>query len=588
MKSILKAAALSGLTVAPLTAETDPQGLILSGPLENGTLQDPVFVNPLVGWDLFFNSGFLGGSTVIGNIEAGHIWYDHEVFDRPPGSPNAFFSHANTAPDSLNELDFHATMVGHVLAGSGYVVQNGSGAFTLAGLGMAPAATLVSGAVAVDFSDNDLGGFTTTTASIVGVYRDFFQGTGLGPDVARPDVINSSWGGTDAAATSPEALAIDALARQNPGVAMVVSAGNSGNAAVSSPASGYHNISVGSLGGTGFLTPSAFSSQGAADFFNPMDNGGTTYVGVRAGVDLAAPGELMALAAYLGDQGGISRIPEFSEFIQDPPPRDRYFAEVGGTSFAAPIVAGGIALLKDVAKTDPIFNHLGNPDAFDTRVIKSVLMAGSQKTVGWDNGQNQFNVTTQALDYRTGAGSLDLIGAADVYFFGTRGLAGDAGGLIAEAGWDSATINLGAVLEYRFAAPFTGETALTVALNWFSVREFDDDTSSGSDLAFSNLDLQVWLLDDFGGFDMLVGESVTTYHNTEFLRLGSLDAGHYGLKVSFSGMVFDTTGAVNEEHYGLAWRAVAIPEPGGAALLALGFAAGLCLRRRHSLTRDAA
>lgn len=568
--------AFIGLSVPLAVGQTTPSSLIYSGNYQNGQFDSLTFVNSVLGWDMFYNAGFRGGSTVIGNVEAGTIWFGHEVFVRAPGATTGFTTYVNPAAGSLNELDYHATTVGHVLAGTGYQVQNGSGVYTYAGLGMAPEAAVISAGVAVEFSATNPGSFSTTEASVITPYKAFFQGAGLGAGVARPDVINSSWGGGDAAATSVEALAIDGLARQNASTALVVSAGNGGSgAAVGFPASCYNSIAVGSLGGPTFLQPSSFSSNGMADFQIP---GGATIPGARVAVDIAAPGERLFLSAYLGASGTIGASPDLAYLIQQPSPTDQYFLNMDGTSYSSPIVAGGVSLLKDAAKTI----LAGTPNALDTRVVKSVLMAGAKKTIGWSNAQNAMNVTTQALDLTTGAGALDLAGSADVYFGTTRDVPGTAGGLIASAGWDTATILLGNTLEYRFDAAFTQEMALTVALNWFSVRNFDDLTQTGSDVAFSNLDLQVWSIDSNGQFTVMVGESMSTYNNTEFLRFDSLAAGQYGLRVLFNGMVYDTTSAVTDEQYGLAWRAVAIPEPGTVIMFAGALVIGLRRRRNKA------
>lgn len=589
INSLERASVLFFLSVCLTAAQTNPGSLIYSGDFQNGQLNNATFVNSVVGWDMFFNAGFLGGSTVIANVEAGQVWSEHEAFVRPLGDPQGFFTYTNQAEGSLNQFDYHATTVGHVLVGSGYLglTENGVNNYSTVGLGMAPEARLISAGIAVEFSSTVIGSFSTTEASVITAYKSMFQGTGLETGVPRPDVINSSWGGGDASATTSESLAIDGLARQNASVAFVVSAGNDGSAAaVQSPAAGYNNISVGSLGGSAFRTPSTFSSGGMADFFIPNETGGTTLTGVRAAVDIAAPGEGLFLAAYLGNSGTIGASPALAGLVQVPSPKDQYFTNMDGTSYSAPIVAGGIALLKDVAKTDLFYNHLSNPNAFDTRVIKSVLMAGADKTEGWNNGQDASNVTTQALDLKTGAGAMNLNTTAAAYFFGTRDLDGNTGGEIEKFGWDSATINLGSTLEYVFAAPFTSDTALNVALNWFSVRGFDTNTDTGtgistdtgSDIAFSDLNLQVWLLDDQGHFATKVGESKSLYNNTEFLRFESLAAGQYGLKVTHDGMIFDTTGnTVDSETFGLSWYA--IPEPGSMTLLFVSFI--VCLRRRR-------
>ena len=43
--------------------------------------------------------------------------------------------------------------------------------------------------------------------------------------------------------------------------------------------------------------------------------------------------------------------------------------------------------MKDVANRDSFWNLNGLTNAQDTRVTKSVLMAGALETFGWDNGQ---------------------------------------------------------------------------------------------------------------------------------------------------------------------------------------------------------
>lgn len=558
---------LTALGIGLASAQTDPKSLVYSGNYQNGAFDSLTFVNSVTGWDLFFNSGFRGGSTVIGNIEAGHVWGGHEVFVRAPGVTNGVENYNSTAPGALNEFDFHATAVGHVLAGSGYIPDNG-GSYTYVGLGMAPEAKLVSGAIAVDFSNSDVGAFTTTQQSVLGVYKAFFTGSG----VDQPDVINCSWGGSDPAASAVESIAIDGLAKQNANVAFVVSAGNGGTEVVGAPGSGYNNISVGSLGGADFLQPSTFSSHGATDFYNPVTN--QTITGVRAAVDIAAPGERMFLAAYLGDSGGIgAAIPEIT---QTPSPTDQYFVNMDGTSFAAPMVAGGIALLKDAANT----LLASEANAQDTRVVKSVLMAGSTATNGWNNGQNGMNVTTQALDLKTGAGAMDLVASADVYYSGTTDVDGAGGGLIDVNGWDSGSVSLGSFTDYLFAGEFAQDLALTVALNWFAGRSFNGVTDTASDDSFANLDLQVWSVDGNGQFVSKVGESMSIYNNTEFLRINWLAAGRYGLRVTFDEMVYDATNSVNSETYGLAWRTFAVPEPGYFAMVSLGLLAA-CRRKRQ-------
>ena len=561
--------------LADISMGQAPGGLVLAGTYENWATQPPSFVNDVTGWRDFFNAGFLGASTTIGNVEGGNIWYGHEVFQRPTDVTTTLTTFMNPATGSLNQLDFHATTVGHVLAGTGYVAGSNPASFTYSGLGMAPYANVISAAVATGFSTTDLGTFETTTESVITPFKALFTGTG----VTRADVINSSWGGSgDPTASAPEYLAIDGLARQNPSVAFVAAAGNSGSAQVGVPAACFNGIAVGSLGGTNFLHPSEFSSRGLVDFYNPAT--GVTHSSVRVAVDIAAPGEQLFLAAYLGGTGSIGAA--LPGIARNPSPNNLYFTNMDGTSYAAPIVAGGIALLKDVAKTHPWLNFNGNPLAMDTRVVKSVLMAGAQKTVGWDNGQtfiNGISVTTQALDPATGAGALDLSGSTQVYYLGTRDVDGSGGGQIAPSGWDAGTINLKGVTDYKFAAPFAQDFSLSVSLNWFTVRDFNDLTNQGTDIGFSNLDLELWQLRG-GLFTTLIGRSATLYNNAEFLRFDALAAGEYGLRVRFDGTIFDlTTAGIQNESYGLAWLATDIPEPSTSAAIALSLL--LVMKRRR-------
>lgn len=536
------------------------ESTIVSGVYENGAFQSLTFVNSVVGWDTFFNAGYLGSGRVIANVEAGLVWGGHEAFLRPAGSP-AVIGQTVVGTGALNEVDFHATMVGHVLAGSGYV---GNGTYTYAGLGMAPLAELWTGAIATSYSPTQTGSFDTTSNSTISVYRAFFQGI----NGVKPDAINSSWGGADPAAGSAEILAIDGLARQNATVAFVASAGNGGADPVSAPGSTFNSIAVGSLGGLDFLTPSDFSSRGAVDFYNPVTN--VTLVGVRAAVDISAPGEDFALAAYLGDSGslGASNDPQI-QAILTPAATDQYFLNQSGTSFSAPIVAGSIALLKDVAANDFLFNLNAVPAATDSRTIKSVLMAGATETVCWNNGQTTnsqgVTTTTQALDYATGSGALNLDNTVGIYLLsGTRDLAGSTGGNITASGWDFAQLAPTHSNDYSFANPFSTAVELTISLNWFAGRSFNNATGIGEDLSFSDLNLEVWQVLN-GQFLTMLASSASVYNNTEFLRI-DLPEGSYGIRVTFNGLVY---GNASDESYSVAWRSQAVPEPSVVILLVL-------------------
>ena len=67
------------------------------------------------------------------------------------------------------------------------------------------------------------------------------------------DVINSSWGFTDATGNDPATIGLDGLAKAHPTTTFVVAAGNSGPSSntVGGPASGYNCIAVGALQNNG-------------------------------------------------------------------------------------------------------------------------------------------------------------------------------------------------------------------------------------------------------------------------------------------------------------------------------------------------
>lgn len=534
----------AGILSAPKAVAEISRSDFFAAPFVDGSPQWVTFVNDLVGWRPYAEAGFLGSSTVVGNIEAGHIWTGHEVFVRNPAVTNGFITFTNA--HALNELDFHATLVGHVLAGSGY---NGTG-YSFLGIGMVPEATVLSGSVATFFSTNDLGAFATSYESVVTPYRAFMTGEG----VPRADVINSSWGGPDPAAASPEALALDGLAAQNPNAAVVASAGNDGAAQVGWPGSGFNTIAVGALGDNAFMAPADFTSRGLVDFYNPVT--GIMTSNARVAVNIAAPGEHFYLAAYLGNQGGIPAA--LPGLVREPSPTDLYFIDVPGTSFSGPIVAGGLAVLKDVANRDTFVNLNDLTNAQDTRVTKSVLMAGALETFGWDNGQTMGThgavVTTRALDAATGAGAMDMLRTGEAYFFGTRDVDGTGGGVVSSQGWDFGAVTLGGRNDYFFGSAFGQAVELTVSLNWFAGRSFDLETNLGSNLSFADLNLEVWEVSD-GAFSSLVASSSSIFNNSEYLRLDLTGDKTFGLRVMFEDMVFDQTAGVTSESYGLAWLA---------------------------------
>ncbi|MEO0054673.1 MAG: hypothetical protein RLZZ50_620 [Verrucomicrobiota bacterium] len=588
---------LSACVSAPAfsPAETTPALHVLAGD-QNA----PAFINYAVGTELLWANGYFGQGVVIANVEAGHLWSGHEVFDRTAlgiSATPALQINATPSPSTpeLGEVDFHATMVAHVLAGAKTVVDplTSDVSLTYAGAGMAPKATLWSGAIATHFDKTvaNAGSFDVSESSFRTPYVAFFTGT-LG---GRADVINSSWGFSDPSQQADETRVLSGLAAHNPSVAAVFSAGNSGYGVdqVGGPASSPNGFTVGSLGGADLLTPSSFSSGGPIAFYNPAT--AALIPAARAAVHLAAPGENFALAAYLQPTGGLEPLLSAQTISSA---NDLYFTfNQSGTSFSAPVVSGGLALLKSLARAQ-FAQPVGAPNerleaALDTRVLRSLTMATALRTTGWNNGQTLapggFLLTTQALDYSTGAGAFDVSRAAQVYVLGTADVPGTGGGTnLAPSGWDRGSVTLGANTDYTIdLSAVLSPSELVVALNWFAADHFDvsGGVSYGS---FADLDLEVWSLNTGGAFDTLVAASRTDYNTSEFLRFTVAPGGRYGLRVHFDRFVYnlDNTLLTTPTLYGLAWATSAIPEPASFALFL-----GLCAiggagsrRRRHMIT----
>lgn len=548
------------------------------------TKPDPsgnLVVNQLVGAERFYDAGYYGSNAVAANVEAGLVWNQHDMLTKVQ-------TYYTSLPSQVGQYDWHATAVGGVIAGLG--PQNADGTYYWHQFGIAPGADLVSGAIATSFNSD--GSFEITPQSMVQTYNHFFSQTWQEPIAGFPgaawvrgpaDVINSSWGGTDPTGTAYETVALDGLARANPQTTFVVAAGNEGPSgnSVGGPASGYNRISVGALGNDSnpkdFTTVAGFSSRGPQDYADPLRTVAAAS-SQRVAVDIVAPGQWMVVPAYTGTTGSNTG-------GTDPYPgaTNLYYTSAAGTSFSTPIVSGGVALLCDAS-----YARFGTWTApRDSRVIRAVLLNSAAKLPGWDNGQHQegnVTITRQSLDYAQGAGALDLNRAFDQYLSGTLGPGGTTGSVlsVSRLGWDLGSLlynsKTPARSDYKVSEMLEGGSLMDVTLSWFRDRTTNATTLDLTDDAFANLDLQIWNAD----FTTLLASSESLYNNVEHLHYALPEDGYYGIRVVWTSEMFDTTGTHTAESYGLAWSAVAVPEPGTLALLASGGAVILlCLIRRR-------
>ncbi len=530
-------------------------------------------VNNIVGADTFYANGITGQGTKTANVEAGHIWSGHETLahvSQYSHDAGAWDDPGTVGNQTSDLFDRHATWVGMTIGG-----RNGGSTQGTYQTGIAPNTDLKSGAIASAWSGNAFAtSFNFSGNSFTTPYAAYF---------GTADVINSSWGGTDTRGISGFAVALD----QFPSSTFVVSAGNSADPdnnpntlpvtnTVGAPGSGYNAITVGALQNNGSNVYNAvadFSSRGPQDFGWTDSNGNIFGCNAcRAAVDIASPGTNLTAAYYGGATGGNNpSLAGSPSGVAGGP--NFYSLSVAGTSFASPIVAGGAALLDSASYNTPAL--AGNAASRDARVIKAVLLNSADKIPGWTNGQvahpngNGGVQTFQSLDYNSGAGALDLTkGYSQYVTAGTRDVPGTPSGNqgpVSPVGWDFGQVVSGIDNIYPINQPLLGGSFLTVTLDWFRERTFNVAQQTISEVGQADLDLSIRDM----ATGNLISESFSGVNNTEHLYFPLPRTSTYQIEVRFFGTIFDFSGALTSEQYGLAWSATAVPEPTSVALLAI-------------------
>jgi len=229
----------------------------------------------------------------------------------------------------------------------------------------------------------------------------------------------------------------------------------------------------------------------------------------------------------------------------------------GFTSYAAPSVASGAALLWEVADTTA-----GLANGKQAEAVKSLLMAGATKqgsnlpgTWSWSHS------STEPLDSIYGAGQMNVEVSYDILTAGEFDASGSS--LADSTGWDFGSASSTASQLYFFdvGSEFDGGQ-LTASLNWQrTMTATDTQSGSGTSYVFSgtlaNLDLNLYSASDFT-LSTLLSQSISSLDNTELIWETGLSAGRYALEVTSDTSSID---------YGLAWT-VAVPEPASWALAA--------------------
>jgi len=543
------------------------------------TVEEPVmtrravpFVVPTDGFStpttaVQINTAFLGANTfylattpitgqnaIVANIEGGHVWNGHDGLTH--------LSQFITGAGAVNQFSSHATSAAHAIAWRGPVPGT-----SINFQGIAYGATLWSGAISTSAGESGNSGFSVSYTSQLFAYRTAMV-TGVSGNTA--DVINSSWGNSplDPDPTGSDSgdfsRMIDALAFTSRKV-VVFAAGNQGPGTntVAAPAAGYNVISVGALtygdGGPAYNVIADFSSRSPGDFFIPSVNqpnnlGQGTLIGAAASnrirVDITAPGDQLWLANTSATNG---------------------YSQTQGTSFAAPIVAGGATLLVSHARTNSFTNLT---QAIDGRVIKAVLLNSADKTAGWSNAQTLSSgtwTTAQSLDANTGAGRMNLDQAFAQYAPASvsKNTTGLVGGNVASTGWAFGQVGTSTNNSYFFTDSLRAGTEINATLSWFANRYINLTGSSvggvfstsTSEVAFTDLNLEVWQVTAPGG--SLVGSnpvarSNSLYNVVEHLSFLVPGDGFYMVRVLNAGNLWDFgtpggAGTTTSADYGIAW-----------------------------------
>jgi autotransporter-associated beta strand protein len=519
--------------------------------LISGTGGGTFNIGTFLGAGRYYSNGITGQNTVAANAEAGHVWNGHESLVHVT---NYFQSPGTWSNGLVSALyDRHATQVGMIIGGR--QTTNGG---SIRQQGIAYGTDLLSVALASAWSGSaNTGVFNITGATWVDGFTNAF---------ARADVVNSSIGFTDPAGTNALTVFTDAMDAAHRTTTYVTAAGNSGPGVntVGAPGAGYNTITVGSLGNANAYDTIASSSSRSPQSFLTYSNGSPVVIaGVRAAIDIVAPG-VGITAAYFGGQSGGNNptLPGSTPWAT----KSNSYTDVSGTSYASPAVAGGVTLMASAAKTLP--GLLDNAEALQNVVLKSVLLTGADKITGWSNGQGTSNgviTTTQSLDWTLGAGRMNLDRTFDIQINGQTGVAGTNTGYqgkVDAKGWDFGAAQLGLTNDYALNGRLLGGSTFTTTLSWLRERSYNAGAGTVSDLAQADLNLSLWQLGVNNVFESVVAQSVSLYNVVEHLSFTLPATGYYGLRVGYGSNTFDLTGnwgtGGNLQSYGVAWQGAGI------------------------------
>lgn len=273
--------------------------LAVPTPMAAGTAP-PEWHLSMIGAPQLWQQGFTGQGVVVATLDTGVDPQHQDIGSKWRGGSNSWFDPSGeyASPHDTN---------GHGTQTMGLIVGGDSGG---SAIGVAPGAQWIAARI---FDNSG----TASYSNIHLAFQWLLDPDGNPAVDDAPDVVNNSWGLGNAIGVCELEFQGDIDALRAAGIAVAVSAGNSGPTPTTSPSPANY-AQVLSVGAVDQLSSVAnFSSRG------PSSCDGTVFP------DITAPGVNIRTADLT-----------FGGLIPDS------YAYVSGTSFAAPLVAGGITLLK--------------------------------------------------------------------------------------------------------------------------------------------------------------------------------------------------------------------------------------------------